>query len=135
MMNRFRQIANEICEILKDEFPDMVWLNAVSGPAYPKELTGYICCDSITYEPFSKGKRQASAVFTIEIISPNPKGKEADAQYIEDLAMEVDEVLRENETIDGWAESSNVDKILFATPAGMTSIGLAIFQFTVTYTE
>lgn len=135
MMNRFRQIANEICEILKDEFPDMVWLNAVSGPAYPKELTGYICCDSITYELFSKEKRQASAVFTIEIISPNPKGKETDAQYIEDLAMEVDEVLRENETIDGWAESSNVDKILFATPAGMTNIGLAIFQFTVTYTE
>lgn len=88
-MNRFRMIANEIVEILKDEFPDMVWKSAVLGPSYPKELTGYVCCDTITFEPYSKKSRQASAVFTIEIICPNPKNKADDTQYIEDLAMEV----------------------------------------------
>lgn len=134
-MNRFRMIANEIVEILKDEFPDMVWKSAVLGPSYPKELTGYVCCDTITFEPYSKKSRQALAVFTIEIICPNPKNKADDTQYIEDLAMEVKDVLCENRTIDGWAQDSCIDKIVFATPAGRPDIGIAIFSFTVEYEE
>lgn len=134
-MNRFRKIADEIQAILSEEFPDVVWRTAVLGPTYPKELTGYICCDSITFEPYHKIRRQASATFTIEIIAPNPRGQEMDAQYLEDLAMEVKDVLTENATIDGWAEDSNVDKVVFATPAGIANIGLAIFQFTVNYSD
>ncbi len=58
-----------------------------------------------------------------------------DAQYLEDLAMEVKDVLTENATIDGWAEDSNVDKVVFATPAGIVNIGLAIFSFIVNYAD
>ncbi|AXB81780.1 hypothetical protein ACG98G_00205 [Megasphaera hexanoica] len=135
MMNRFRQIANEITAILEDEFPDMTWKSAVLGPAYPKTLTGYVCCDTITFDPFTKSKKQASATFTIEVICPNPKEKADNTQYIEDLAMEINDVLTENKTIDGWADDSRVEKIVFATPAGRPEIGIAIFTFTVEYEE
>ena len=75
-----------------------------------RRLTGYICCDSITYEPFQQGSARLRLSSRLKLSHQTRKGKETDAQYIEeDLAMEVDEVLRENETIDGWAESSNVD--------------------------
>ena len=52
--NKFRQVTNELYEILKDEVPEISnWKQEVLGPAYPKELTGFICCDTVEYAPFS----------------------------------------------------------------------------------
>lgn len=135
--NKFRQVTNELYEILKDEVPEISnWKQEVLGPAYPKELTGFICCDTVEYAPFSKGMREATAVYTIEIICPNPKGHEQDTAPVEDLAMKVKGVLANNETLDGWAKSSFVNKIVFGTPAGQSSsIGIAVFSFTVTFLE
>lgn len=130
------QISDELMEILKDECAAIPWKSTVMGPTYPKELTGFVCCDSVEYEPFSKADTKAVAVFTVEIICPNPKTAEVgDTRAIEQLAMNVKRVLRKNNTIDGWAQDSSVDKILFATPAGIANTGVAVLQFSIQFVD
>ena len=130
-----RQVSDALMAILSDRVPEIPWKAAVMGPSFPKGLTGFVCCDEVDYEPFVKGDRIAEAVFGIQIICPNPKGKETDTTLVEDYAMKVRRVLAEEWTLDNWAVDSTVNSITFATPAGLSSIGIAIIKYTVGYEE
>jgi hypothetical protein len=130
-----RKISDELEAILTDEIPAIPWKSEVMGPAFPKELKGFICCDSVDFSPNTKVSQIAEAEFTIEIICPNPKDKANDTTLVEDYAMQIKDVLQKNRSIDGWAQDSAVRKILFATPAGVSSIGIAIISFIVKYID
>lgn len=130
-----RQVSDAIEAILEDQVPGIEWKQAVLGPVFPKTLTGFICCDSISYEPFTKGDAIAEATFGIQIICPNPKGNPQATAPVEDYAMQVRDVLAKEWMLDNWAEDSSVEKITFATPAGMPSVGVAIIEFHVKYEE
>lgn len=135
MVVSFRRVADALEAILEDRVPEVVWKTAIAGPVFPKQLTGYLCCDSIEYSPYVKGESITEAVFLIEIICPNPKEAPDSTTPVEDIAMKVREVLAEERTLDGWAEDSSVYKITFATPAGMNATGAAILEYHVKYEE
>lgn len=115
--------------------PQVAWKAAVMGPVYPKVLTGFICCDAVQYERFTKEHNKATAVYVLRLICPNPKDMELATEPIEDMAMQVKEILRDNPTIDGWARDSFVNLIQFGTPTGMPTIGEAILQLVVDFID
>nr|DAI69138.1 MAG TPA: Minor tail protein U Alpha-Beta fold, VIRAL PROTEIN [Caudoviricetes sp.] len=128
-----RRIADAIEAILEDKVPEIPWQYAVLGPVFPKTLTGYICCNEIKYDPFVKSDNIAVADFAIQIICPNTQ--KGDATAVENYAMKVRETLGAERTLDGWAEDSSVQAIVFGTPAGSQNIGIAVIDFTVKYEE
>lgn len=130
MMDILQDVSNEIEKILKKECPDIPWMRTVMGPIFPKSLQGFIFCDEVNYDPFDKLGCKATAEFTIEIICPNPKDI---SDEVEEKALTVRNVLQEYDTLHDLAEDSYVKKIIFATPAGMTDVGVAIIQFVVIY--
>ncbi len=136
MMPKLREVSDALEAILEDRASEIVWKQAVLGPTYPKELTGYICCDKIEYSQVEKtGEPQATATFALQIISPNPKSDPTNTTMIEDYATKVKGVLDEERTLDGWALDSAVKSIQFATPAAVTNIGIAIIEFVVKIEE
>lgn len=135
MGTTLRQVSDAIEAILEDKIPDIEWKAAVLGPVFPKTLTGYICCDSVDYNVDTKGADTAEATFAIQIICPNPKENPEGTEYVENYAMQVRETLAEEWDLDGWARDSSVEKITFATPAGISSVGVAILEFHVQYEE
>lgn len=129
------KITDAIDAILSEELPAIPWKQEVLGPVFPKTVTGYICCDSVEYGLMDKLTPTAKAVYTIEIISPNPKGKEYSTNLIEGYAMDARDILRNNERLDGWAIKSAVNKIIFATPSGIANIGVAVMEFEVVFED
>ncbi|SUP42249.1 hypothetical protein [Veillonella criceti] len=124
------RISDAIDAILSEKLPHIPFKQEVLGPTYPKELTAYICCDTISYEKQNKGCEIGMATYTIQIICPNPKGI---TNEIEGYAMDVCEVLRNEYTLDDWAMDSHVKKVIFATPAGISTIGVAVITLEVEY--
>jgi len=129
-----RRVSDAIEAILGEKFPAVEWVQATLGPVFPKVLTGFICCDEIIYAPQTKLNPVTTAYFIIEIICPNPVREAADNE-VEDLATAVREALSENDNLDGWAESSMVNRIQFGTPAGNASIGAALMELEVKFIE
>lgn len=136
MMPKLREVSDALEAVLEDLAPEIAWKQAVMGPTYPKKLTGYICCDKIEYDQETKtGEPQATATFALQIISPNPKSDPTNTTMIEDYATKVKGILDKERTLDGWALDSGVTSIQFATPAGMTNIGIAIIEYLVKMEE
>lgn len=135
-MPKLREVSDALEAILEDRASEIAWKQAVMGATYPKELTGYICCDKIEYSQVEKtGEPQATATFALQIISPNPKSDPTNTTMIEDYATKVKAVLGEERMLDGWALDSAVKSIQFATPAAVTNIGIAIIEFVVKIEE
>jgi hypothetical protein len=132
--DRLHRISDELLAILKEEVPDIPWTESVIGPSFPQTLTGYICCDTVEYESYTKQAAAANALYTIEIICPDPQHMNS-VRQVETLAIQVKDVLRKNGNIDGWALSSMVNRIVFATPAGMKHVGVAIMEFAVRFID
>ena len=129
-----QQVTDALEAILEDRVSEVKWEVSLMGPRFPKETTGYIICDEVSYEDFTKGNPIARATFGIQIICPNPK-KEIDIQTVEKVAMKVRQALAEEYTLDDWAMDSKVNSVLFGTAPGQKSIGMAILDYTVDYEE
>lgn len=128
-MISLRQIANTLVEVLQQEIPEVIWQANVMGAQWPKILMGFICCDSIDYTVIAKDRLSGTARFTIEIIHPAPKEETPDIHVIEDYAQKVHKVLLSPwRGQDGTPLDAKVERIQFATPAGINTIGLAILQ-------
>lgn len=131
----FRRVADALQAILEEEVPEVPWRYEVLGPVFPKDPTGFIACDEMNYKPFNKGDALAEATFGIQIIYPNPNKQQENAANVEDLAVKVRRVLTNNNTLDGWAVDSTVERIVFGAAAGNNRIGTALLSFTVKYEE
>lgn len=135
MTTALRNVSEAIEAILSNEVAEIPWKTGIMGPQFPKELTGFICCDEIQYHALDKEESMVTATFAVQIICPNPKDDPQNTTAVEDYAMKVRQVLAKERKLDGWASDSYVDSITFATPAGTTSIGIAILKFVVNYEE
>lgn len=127
-----RNVSDAIQAILEDKVKDIEWKQAVMGPIFPKTLTGFICCDEVTFDPATKIEPLAKAVYGVQIVCPNPS-KDTSTTLVEDYAMATMEALRGEPKLDGWAVDSNVESITFGTPAGNATIGIAIIKLSVMY--
>ena len=128
-----RQVSDAIEAILSDMVPDIPWKTGIMGPAFPKSVTGYICCNGVRYQPFVKEDSESIAEFSLTIISPNPAGDPGNTTLVEDYAMKVRAVLDQEYTLDGWAVDSSVESITFGTPQGISTIGAAVLRFLVKF--
>lgn len=128
-----RQVSDAIEAILSDLVPDIPWRTGIMGPAFPKSVTGYICCNGVRYQPFVKEDSESIAEFSLTIISPNPAGDPSNTTLVEDYAMKVRAVLDQEYTLDGWAVDSSVESITFGTPQGISTIGAAVLRFLVKF--
>lgn len=128
-----RQVSDAIEAILAELVPEIPWETGIMGPAFPKSVKGYICCNGIKYEPFVKTDPESVAEFSLTIINPNPAKDPGNTTQVEDYAMKVREVLDQEYTLDGWAVDSSVESITFGTPQGISTIGAAVLQFLVKF--
>lgn len=127
------RITDALYAILKDEVNGVTWEISPMGAKFQSGRRGYISCDEVEYSPLTKGGENARATFLLEVIDPNPPKTETEA--IETLAMHIRKRLKTNETLDGWARSSRVRKIMFGSPAGHPNIGAALFEYEVNFEE
>lgn len=128
-----RQVSDAIAAILTNLVPEIPWQVSIMGPSYPKAITGFICCDEVQYKAFAKDEDEATAEFSLTILSPNPKIDPTNTTIIEDYAMKVRGVLEQERKLDGWALDSSVESITFGTPAGISAIGVAIIRYLVKF--
>lgn len=129
-----RHVTDALEAVLEDRVKGIDWTVSIMGATYPKKTTGYIICDGVSYENFRKEEQIAKATFGIQIICPNPK-KEVHTEIVEDLAMQVRQVLKEEYDLDGWVMDSSVNRVDFATAKGLPYIGVAIIEYEVKYEE
>ncbi len=121
-------VSNYIIELLRQEMNEVIWEEKTLGAVFPKELTGFIYCDSLEFLDIGKSNMKAKAVYGIDIICPNPKMQ---TRPIEQLALKTRKILTSDFTLGNWALTSSVERIVFGTPAGMNTIGRALLLYTV----
>lgn len=117
------------------ENTDIPWAWSLGGPAFPKETTGYLCANEITFDYFSKDSPQGAVSYDLWIISPDMTGKEETEKQIETITLKVKDLLMDDYRLGGHALYTTVKSIQFAPPAGKTVAGASHISYSVNFED
>lgn len=132
-MNRLHEVSDALMEILCDGLPGVPWTEKVQGPQYPNELSGTVSCGDVEFSDKSKFDTVCIANYNISIINPDEQTTKDNPRYIEELALNVQQLLASNFNLNGFADNGRVTHIYWGTAPGRSDIGMALIKYSVEF--
>lgn len=120
-------ITAALKKLLADTYTDIDWSYELKGPVMPTKLAGTVTADAIDFEDVDKFYSVGTIDYSIYLIAP---ASFSDVE-IQNLAMGVRKLLRNNDRLGGLTSGGYVRDISFGAAPGTRAASAAIINFRV----